>query len=104
MRSAAPWSPSRSGSVPAAGEVSKELVVTNWINFFAPPNTPKPVIDKINAALVKCVAREDVRAQFLKLLVTATSMPGPEAFQKFVASEYARYGSLVRERGIVIGE
>jgi hypothetical protein len=29
-------------------------------------------------------------------------MPSPEAFQKFVASEYERYGQIVRDRRITI--
>lgn len=88
--------------VPAASEYAEGLVVTNWIGVFAPANTPKPALDKINGALLKVVARDDVRAQYVKAAVMASVMAGPEQFQKFVASEYARFGQIVRERNIVI--
>jgi tripartite-type tricarboxylate transporter receptor subunit TctC len=90
--------------VTAAGEISQELIATNWIGVFAPARTPRPVLEKLSEALVRIAAREDTRAQFLRSSVTAATMPGPEAFQAFVATEYARYGQLVRERGIVITE
>ncbi|HSW16890.1 MAG TPA: tripartite tricarboxylate transporter substrate binding protein [Ramlibacter sp.] len=86
----------------AATEEYPGLVVTNWVGLFAPAKTPKAVIDKINAALQKTVANKDVRAQFGKSSVTATSMASQQAFQTFVAAEYHRYGALLRERNIVI--
>jgi tripartite-type tricarboxylate transporter receptor subunit TctC len=90
--------------VAAASEDVPGFVVTNWIGVFAPAKTPTPVVDKVNAVLVKCATRDDVRAQFRKLSAQATAMPSPHEFQKLVATEYARYGQLVRERGIVISE
>lgn len=88
--------------VPTLSEDVPGLVMTNWMGLFAPARTPKAVVDKINAALAKIVAREDVRAQYEKATVTASTMASPEAFQKFVASEYERYGQIVRERNITI--
>jgi tripartite-type tricarboxylate transporter receptor subunit TctC len=90
--------------VPTASEAAPGLVVTNWLGVFAPANTPRPIIDQVNAALVKSVARKDVQAAFHKASATATAMPGPEPFQKFVAAEYLRYGRILRDRNIVIGE
>lgn len=90
--------------VPTADEDAPGLVVTNWIGVFAPGKTPKAIIDKLNDALVKAAAKADVKAQFLKASATSASMPGPESFQKFVASEYVRYGRILRERGIVLQE
>ena len=88
--------------VPAAGETAAALVATNWMGVFAHAKTPKPVLEKISAALAKGVNDEGVRAQLAKYLATATSMASPDEFQKFVVSEYHRYGELVREAGIKI--
>jgi tripartite-type tricarboxylate transporter receptor subunit TctC len=90
--------------VPTAAEDYPGLAVTNWIGVFGPPNLPQPIMDKINAALQKMVTQPDVREQFAKASVTASSMASPRAFQGFVAAEYLRYGRLLRERGIVISE
>lgn len=87
-------------AVPTAQEELPGFNVTNWVGVFAPGKTPKPVIDKINAALVKVVAREDVRAQLLKVAVVPSIMASPDAFQKFVGEEFDRWGKLVKERNI----
>ena len=87
-----------------ANEEFPGLVVTNWIGVFGPAGLPKPIVDAVNAALLKTVKASNVREQFAKSIVTATAMDSPEAFQSFVAGEYQRYGRLLRERGIVISE
>ena len=77
--------------------------MTSWLGLFAPARTAEPIIDTINAALVKITARDDVRATFQKASATASVMAGPPQFKTFVAAEYERYGQVVRERNIVIG-
>jgi tripartite-type tricarboxylate transporter receptor subunit TctC len=38
--------------VPTANEDAAGLVVTNWLGVFAPANTPRHIVEKINAALM----------------------------------------------------
>jgi tripartite-type tricarboxylate transporter receptor subunit TctC len=90
--------------VPTANEDAPGLVVNDWLGVFAPANTPRPIIDRLSSALIKTVAREEVQAAFQKVSAKASAMPDPEQFQKFVAAEYLRYGQLLREGNIVIGE
>lgn len=87
-------------TVPTAEEELPGFNVTNWVGVFAPAKTPKAVVDKINAALVKVVARDDVRAQLLKVAVVPSTMASPDAFQKFVGDEFNRWGKLVKEKNI----
>jgi len=87
-----------------ANEEYPGLVVTNWIGVFGPAKLPKPIVDKLNAALQKMITLPDVRTQFERSVVTPVSMANPQAFQSFVASEYLRYGRVLRERNIVISE
>lgn len=90
--------------VPTADEDSPGLVVGNWLGIFAPADTPAPVVETLNAAIKAAVLRPEVQAGFRKAEAIPTSMSDPEQFKKFVASEYVRFGRLVRERNIVIGE
>ena len=87
-------------NVPTAEEELPGFNVTNWVGVFAPAKTPSAVVDKINAALVKVVAREDVRAQLLKVAVVPSIMDSPDAFRKFVGEEFNRWGKLVKEKNI----
>ena len=43
------------------------LYFTGWFAFFAPKGTPKPIIDKLNAATVDALAAPEVRARFADL-------------------------------------
>jgi tripartite-type tricarboxylate transporter receptor subunit TctC len=87
-------------NTPTAQEELPGFNVSNWVGVFAPAKTPKAVVDRLNAALVKVVAREDVRAQLLKVAVVPSSMASPDAFQKFVGEEFQRWGKLVKEKNI----
>jgi len=89
--------------VPAVNEDIPGFVALSWYGVFAPAKTPPDVIDKINAALVKAVSREDVRAQLKNAAVVPKTLDSPAAFRAFVADDYARWGKLVRERNIVAG-
>ena len=87
--------------LPTAQEELPGFDVTNWMGVFAPARTPRPVIERINAAIGTVVARPDVREQLLKVAVVPMTMASPDAFQKFVAEEFARWGKLVRDKSIV---
>lgn len=87
--------------IPTAQEELPGFNVTNWVGVFAPAKTPKAVVDKLNAALGKVVAHQEVRAQLLKVAVVPSIMGNPDEFTKFVAGEFNRWGKLVKEKNIV---
>ena len=88
-------------NVPTAQDELPGFAVTNWLGLFAPAKTPAAIVDKLNAALVRIVAREDVKAQLIKNAVVPSVMASPAAFTQFVAAEYARWGKLVKDKNIV---
>jgi tripartite-type tricarboxylate transporter receptor subunit TctC len=87
-------------NVPTAQEELPGFSVSNWVGVFAPAKTPKAVVDKIDEALKKVVARPDVKDKLIKVAVVPSIMPTPDAFTKFVAGEFARWGKLVKEKNI----
>ncbi|MEJ8850742.1 tripartite tricarboxylate transporter substrate binding protein [Variovorax rhizosphaerae] len=88
--------------VRAAVEDIPGFVMVSWQGIFVPAKTPKSVIDQLNAAMLKVLARTDVQAQFRKSAVDTSPMANPEAFPKFVSSEYQRWGKLLKDKGIVM--
>lgn len=88
--------------VPTVHEALKGFTASSWNAVFAPKGTSKAIVDKVNAALVKVVSREDVAAQLKKAGVVPGPYPSPEAFRAFVASEYERWGKLVKDRNITM--
>ncbi|MBB3181050.1 tripartite-type tricarboxylate transporter receptor subunit TctC [Variovorax sp. Sphag1AA] len=100
-------SPKRTEFLPEVATVGEDIpgfVAMSWYGLMAPAKTPRNVIDKVNAAIAKVMARDDVRAQLKTASVSPRTLASPEAFQKFVAADYARWGKLIRETHIVTTE
>jgi tripartite-type tricarboxylate transporter receptor subunit TctC len=75
-----------------------EFQVTAWNAMFAPKGTPPEVVAKLNAALVKALDDETTRKRLLELGADIPDKAGrsPEALQKLVASEVARWGKVLK--------
>jgi tripartite-type tricarboxylate transporter receptor subunit TctC len=71
----------------------------SWSGIVAPAATPKPVIAKLNAAIEKVLAQEDVRRQFANLGVEAVGGP-PEAFTRQIRAESEKWGKVVKDANI----
>lgn len=86
-------------NVPTVAETYPGFDATNWYAFVASAKTPKPLLDRWNTEIVKVLNAPDVRENLLKHGQTA--MPGTrEDLGKFIATEYAKWGRIVRERKI----
>jgi tripartite-type tricarboxylate transporter receptor subunit TctC len=70
-----------------------------WFGLAAPKGTPRPVIDKLNAALKKALAMPDVKQALAKQGFTAMEL-GPEEFAKFYAAEAAKWAKIVNTVGL----
>lgn len=73
--------------------------VTTWYGFTFPAGTPKPIVDKMNAAIQKALAKKNVQEQALKAAFVLQGST-PEAFGKHLASEVDRWGKVMKEAGI----
>jgi tripartite-type tricarboxylate transporter receptor subunit TctC len=74
-------------------------VADQWAGVVAPARTPPAVIAKLNAALVLALDDPDVRAKLKQSGVTP-SPSSPAEFGRYLKDEIARYGQLIREKGI----
>ncbi|MEJ8850748.1 tripartite tricarboxylate transporter substrate binding protein [Variovorax rhizosphaerae] len=88
-------------NVPTANDTLPGVTGMNWTCAFAPAKTPQAIVDQISAAMVKVVARDDIRASLKQNGLIPITYRDPEAFRKFVVEEYTRWGKLIRERNIV---
>jgi tripartite-type tricarboxylate transporter receptor subunit TctC len=82
-------------NVPAAIEsgVVPGYDVTTWYGFFAPHGTPQLVIAKLNKTLNEIIAEPTVRERLTTAGVVVKGST-PEAFGKFMADEYVRWGAV----------
>ena len=71
---------------------------TSWFGMFAPAGTPKPVLDKLHAALIKVLNQADVKKKIAEQggdVVAET----PEQFATFIQAESVKWGKVVKESG-----
>ena len=76
-----------------------ELEYTTWYGLDAPKGTPKPIIDRLNAELVKALADPMVQERIRSIGFEAESST-PEAFGQFVESELSKWQKIVKETGV----
>jgi tripartite-type tricarboxylate transporter receptor subunit TctC len=76
-----------------------DLVAVNWWGVFVPAGTPRPIVEKLNADLVKALADADLKKRYADLGVEPVSST-PEFLGEFVRSEAARYAKVIKEAGI----
>ena len=76
-----------------------DLVAVNWWGVLVPAGTPRPVVEKLNADLVKVLADPDLKKRYADLGVEPVSST-PEFFGEFVRTEQARYAKVIKDAGI----
>lgn len=77
----------------------KDYDLSGWIAFFAPANTPRPVVERLNIELTKVLQMPDVVAKFVELGGETGPMTLPE-IAKWVQGEVTTWTRLVKEAGI----
>ncbi len=76
-----------------------DTVANQWAGTLAPAHTPAAAILRLNAAFNAVLNDPDIRGKLARAGVTPA--PGsPEAFARHLADEIARWGRLIREKGI----
>ena len=76
-----------------------DLVAVNWWGVLVPAGTPRPVVEKLNADLVKVLADPDLKKRYADLGVEPVSST-PEFFGEFLRTEQARYAKVIKDAGI----
>ena len=71
-----------------------------WWGIFAPAGTPKQILDKFHAELVKVLKQPDLRKQLTETLGMDLASSSPEALQKFLVGEIDRWGKVVRSNNV----
>ncbi len=71
-----------------------------WWGILAPAGTPKPILDKFHAELVKALGQPDLRKQLTETLGMDLAASSPDALQKFLVGEIDRWGKVVRDNNV----
>lgn len=86
-------------NVPAIAEMLSGFEAVAWYGIVAPPNTPKNIIDKINADVNEALRQPEVQDQLKKL--SAEIFGGSiERTSKYMHEEIERWGDVIKAANI----
>jgi tripartite-type tricarboxylate transporter receptor subunit TctC len=77
----------------------KGFAAVNWWGILFPAGVPRAIVDKVNADIVRALATPEVKTRLGEVGVEAITST-PEEFGRFMASEAARWGKLVKEANL----
>jgi tripartite-type tricarboxylate transporter receptor subunit TctC len=99
VRALATTGKTRSGvlpDVPTAEEAGLSgYEATIWLGLMAPSGTPKPVIDKLNAAINAAIKRPEIVKLWADQGAAPMSMT-PEEFHKFLRADIVKWAEVVK--------
>ena len=76
------------------------MTVGSRQGLLAPAGTPKPVIDKLYAAIIKVMAMPDVKDRLATGGVSVVTSKSPQDFHEFMKKDTERWAKIVKATGI----
>lgn len=70
-----------------------------WVGMLAPAKTPPAIVNKLNDAMVKALAKPEVKAQLEKLGANVVG-DSPEKFAEYLKKDYERYEAVIKAAGV----
>ncbi len=84
---------------PAISETVPGFDITAWFAVVGPAGIPKPVADKLNAAIVALLEKPDAKERFAAIGMAPMPL-SPDKLKAFMASEIAKWQRLVKEANV----
>jgi len=87
--------------VPPVSATLKGFDATSWYGIFAPAQTPRAVVTKLNEEIGRYFRLPETRASLAKD-GTVTVADTPEEFDRFFRSEVAKWAKVIKQAGIEV--
>src|ERR1700686_3083723 len=71
-----------------------------WYGLFAPPGTPKPIVDKIAVEVTRVVSNAEFREKFILSRSLVPAINTPEEFAKEIKADREAAKQVVKESGL----
>jgi tripartite-type tricarboxylate transporter receptor subunit TctC len=78
----------------------KNLVTSSWQGVLVPSGTPRPIVDRLRAAIAKVLSDPEIQARMLRSGAIAVTSASPEEFRAYLAAEAARWTKVIAESGV----
>jgi tripartite-type tricarboxylate transporter receptor subunit TctC len=84
--------------IPTIAESIPGFEATTWFAMFAPAGTPKPVVDRLHAEVLRVFRLPEV-AERLKTLGLESVLSSPDELAAYQASEIVKWSKVVKDSG-----
>jgi tripartite-type tricarboxylate transporter receptor subunit TctC len=78
----------------------KHLVTSSWQGVLVPSGTPRPIVDRLHAAITKVLAEPEIQARMRNAGVIAIGSPSPEDFKSYMDAETVKWTKVIQENGV----
>jgi len=86
--------------VPTVGEAGfPDLIIQDWFGILVKTGTPADVVTRLNETMNKALAKPRIR-EAIEKMAAETAGGTPAEFGKFLGSELAHWGKVVKDSGI----
>lgn len=96
----------RHASLPDVGTFAEAGItgfdISAWYGLLAPSGTPKPIIARINAEVVKVLATPDMKNRFVTTIGGDPVGGTPEQFAADIKADIVRWARIVKDSGIKV--
>jgi tripartite-type tricarboxylate transporter receptor subunit TctC len=72
-----------------------------WFGVFVPAGTPRPVIDRLHAEILKALQTPDLKSRMVSMGTEVSGM-GPDDFSAYVRREIPKWANLVKAAGVKV--
>jgi tripartite-type tricarboxylate transporter receptor subunit TctC len=87
--------------LPTIGETVPGYLAPTWTGVIAPAGVPRPIVDKLNAAINKALVSEAFKEKFSRI-GDEPAGGTPEEFAYTIKVDSARWGEVIKRAGIKI--
>jgi tripartite-type tricarboxylate transporter receptor subunit TctC len=103
LATAAPRRLAELPDVPTLAELGYAGIGTNaWQGMFAPAATPRPIVDKLHAAVVAALTKPEQKETLGKQMMSVEVSKSPQEFTDLVRRETQGWGEFLREAKIKV--
>lgn len=88
-------------NVPSIAEVMPGYDINNWFGIFAPPQTPKPIVDRIYQSVTKALANPELSKKFGDEGFDIVAVP-PDRFERSFKQEIVYWQKFAKDNNLKI--
>ncbi|MFZ5691448.1 MAG: Bug family tripartite tricarboxylate transporter substrate binding protein [Pseudomonadota bacterium] len=74
-----------------------QAIASSWQGLLVPAGTPKPIVERIHAAVVEVMQDAEVKKRFADVGVIATFSKSPEDFRKYIVEDAKKWEAVIKD-------